>query len=131
MAGSSKSLPHIEEMGMSDPTREEIDAKLVAAEARAETRFIELSGKIDRLTDLVTTSVGQLTGEVGRVRSEMRDVKDDNKNTRWTIVITVIVTILAALAALWTTQGNLISAFNAGLAVKSEPPSSPTKNPSQ
>jgi len=38
---------------MSDPTREEIDAKLAAAEARTETRFTELNGKMDRLADSI------------------------------------------------------------------------------
>lgn len=93
------------------PTEQElVDAKLSAAEARTETRIVELSGKMDRLTDLLTTSTVQLTQEV-------REVKADNKNTRWTIGITVVVTIIAALAALWTTQNNLIAAFSTGLGI--------------
>ena len=37
---------------MPDPTREEFDAKLATVEARSETRFTELSGKIDRVVEL-------------------------------------------------------------------------------
>ena len=36
---------------MSDPTREEFDAKLTIAELRTENRFNELSSKIDRVVD--------------------------------------------------------------------------------
>jgi hypothetical protein len=54
-------FPHIiepetaRESEMSDPTREEFDAKLATVEARTETRFVELSSKIDRLTDVTIT----------------------------------------------------------------------------
>jgi hypothetical protein len=38
---------------MAEPTREEIDAKIAAVDARVETRFVELAGKIDRIADAV------------------------------------------------------------------------------
>jgi len=34
---------------MTDPTREEFDAKLATVEARTETRFVELGSKMDRV----------------------------------------------------------------------------------
>lgn len=105
---------------MAAPTREEIDAKLAAIEARTETRFVELSGKIDRLSD----SIGMLTGVVTDVKSELASVgsqvKEENRFTRWTIGITLIASLIAFAAALWTTQGNLLSAFQAGLASQSQ-----------
>jgi hypothetical protein len=94
---------------MSDPTREEIDAKLAAVEARTETRFTELNGKIDRLADSISV-----------LRSDIADVKADNRYTRWTIIVTVIASALAAIAALWITQANLLAAFSAGIAVRAE-----------
>jgi hypothetical protein len=95
---------------MSDPTREEIDAKLAAVEARTETRFTELNGKIvDRLADSISV-----------LRSDIADVKADNRYTRWTIIVTVIASALAAIAALWVTQANLLAAFSAGIAVRTE-----------
>jgi hypothetical protein len=102
---------------MSDPSREEVDAKLATVEARTETRFVELGGKIDRVGDSITAFNSAMTNELSGVKSELTTVKADNKYTRWTIVLA----ILAAIAALWVTQGNLLSAFQTGLLVKSEP----------
>jgi len=98
---------------MSDPTREEFDAKLATVEARTETRFVELSGKIDRVGD----AINALTSAVTTVRTE---VKEDNKFTRWTFGVTLIASLIAFGAALWVTQGNMLSAFQAGLLLKSE-----------
>ena len=100
---------------MAGPTREEVfNAKLETADARVETRFVELSAKLDRVTDAL-----------GAVRDGLAEVRTDNKKTRTTIIITVVASTLAALAALWTTQQNLLSAFQAGLAIKTTlPPSS-------
>jgi len=117
---------------MAEPTREEIEAKLEAVEARTEARFTQLTGtidvrfanldgKIDRLVD----SVWRLSEGVDAARKEGRA---DNKSTRWTIIIVVVASVIAGLAALWTTQGNMLSAFQAGLAAKpfeSQPPAKP------
>jgi hypothetical protein len=94
-------------------TREEVDAKLESVEARTETRFMELGGKIDRVADSITN----LTTAVTAVKTE---VKEDNKFTRWTIGVTLIASLIAFAGALWVTQGNLISAFQAGLLIKTE-----------
>jgi hypothetical protein len=98
---------------MSNPTREEIDAKLATVEARTEARFIELSGKIDRVAD----SINNLTSVVTAIRAE---VKEDYKFTRWTIGVTLVASLIAFTAALWVTQGNLLAAFQSGIAVRSE-----------
>jgi hypothetical protein len=102
---------------MADPTREEFDAKLEAVEARAESRFMELSGKIDRLADSVTLLTGGLTMQTADIR---REVRSENNFTRWTIVIAVVTSLIGAVAALWVTQGNLLSAFSAGLTLRPE-----------
>jgi hypothetical protein len=101
---------------MTDPTREEFDAKLATVEARTETRFVELGGKIDRVGDSITVLSSTMTSELGGVKSELMTGKADNKYTRWTIVLAV----LAAIGALWVTQSNLLSAFQTGLLLKSE-----------
>jgi hypothetical protein len=109
---------------MPEPSREEFEAKLATVEARTETRFVELSGKIDRIADAITSSNNSLTQQVSTLRTDvdrdLRAVLADNRNTRWTIVITIVAAILAALAALWGTQASLLSAFQAGLAVHGE-----------
>jgi hypothetical protein len=95
---------------MADMTREEIDAKLATVEARTETRFVELSGKLDRVVD----SISSLRGEVGAVRT-------DNKFTRLTIIVAVVGSVIAGLAALWVTQSNMLASFSAGIALHDTP----------
>ena len=101
---------------MTAPTREEFDAKLTNVELRTENRYNELSSKIDRVVDFITSLNSSVTSELGGVKSELVIVKADNKYTRWTIILAV----LAAIAALWVTQSNLLSAFQTGLLLKSE-----------
>ena len=107
---------------MAEPSREEIAAKLEAAEARTEARFAQLTGtldvrfaNLDTKIDRLVNSVGQLSAVVDEAKKEGRA---DNKTTRWTIIVVVVASVLAGLAALWTTQANLLAAFQAGLAVK-------------
>lgn len=127
-------------------TREEVIARLEAVEARGETRFVELGGKLDYLTDVMvgdhglftqmkslkadtlaqigalkaemTAQIGALKGEttaqIGSVKAEMIALKADNRTTRWTIVITLITSIIAASALILSVQANLLSAFQAG-----------------
>jgi hypothetical protein len=128
---------------MSDQTREEIDAKLAAVEARTETRFTELSGKIDRLADSIAalgstirielesvkSEIANVKSEIASVKSEIVYLRSDNKYTRWTIVVTVVASALAAIAALWITQANLLAAFSAGIAVRTETRDAPLTTP--
>lgn len=90
------------------PTREEMNAKLEATEARLEVRFVQIDGKLDRLVD----KLGGLSGLLG-------DVRDETKRTRITIVVTVVGAVVAGLAALYTSQSNLLQAFQTGLTVQS------------
>ena len=151
-----------EKLAMSDMTREEVDAKLQAVEARSEIRYVDLSGKLDRVLDALEaasqrsadlraeissrstdlrTELGTRSAELGNRSADLRadintritdlrteistlkdDIKSDNKLTRWTVVGVVVASILAAVGALWTTQGNLLSAFQAGIALHSSSP---------
>ena len=88
----------------SNMTREEMDAKLEAAEARNSAHYIDLQHKIEGLT-------AAITGERG-VLAEMRDLREENKATllqarqegqftRWTlfgIALAIIGTFIAVLA---------------------------------
>ena len=71
---------------MAAPTREEIDAKLAASEARAETRAVVSDGKLDAvLAKLV--SIGE----------KMDDVRADNRTTRanlWAVCAIVVAVII-------------------------------------
>jgi|ERR1700722_13703098 len=101
---------------MPDMTREEIDAKLELVEAKTQTRFVELSAKLDRVLESNNANSAMVTKELSRVHTEIKEaraeVRRDNNFTRWTIAGIVV----ASLAALWLTQSNLLSAFQAVLA---------------
>ena len=103
-------------------TREEISARFEAVEARGETRFVELGGKLDYLTDILIGDHGifaqmkSLKAEMNSFRAESRA---DNRATRWTIAITLITSIMAASALVLSVQSNLLSAFQAGQTVAS------------
>jgi hypothetical protein len=99
---------------MDNMTREEIEARLETVEARTETRFVELSGKIDRLGEI-------LAGDHG-VIAQVNSLKVDNKATRWTVVITLITSVLATAALVMNVQANLLAAFQAGQAQVSSGP---------
>jgi hypothetical protein len=115
---------------MADQTREEIDAKLAAVEARSETRFVELSGKVDRVLDAVDQANMSYIRSSRELRDEIQAVKSDNKFTRTTIIVTVIASLLAGLAALWVTQSNMLASFQAGISLhdsSAAPPAPPAK----
>jgi len=124
---------------MDGPTREEIDAKMAAVEARTETRFVELSGKIDRVIDALGRANTDLVRVSGEIRTELQTVKSDNKYTRTTIIVTIIASIIAGLAALWVTQSNMLASFEAGITLheassptpSTSAPKSPTPSPTR
>ena len=105
--------------GMADDpiTRSELSAHLDAVEARTETRFVELSGKIDRVVDSIASMRGEVSARLGQVERELTTVKSDNKFTRLTIVVAVVGSVIAGIAALWVTQANLLSAFQTGISL--------------
>lgn len=119
---------------MSTPTREEIDAKLAASEARNETRFVEIAGKLDRIADSIGSYKELTDRDVQALRLDLnhkfdalhqgfepfRDLvaqtRADNKYTRLTIVIAVVSSAFAAVGLVFVTQQTLLTAFQAGLA---------------
>jgi hypothetical protein len=103
---------------MADVTREEIDAKLEAAEARTEARFAQLNGTLNVQFANLDYKIDRLANVVQQLSESVYTVKEDNKKTRTTIIIVVVASVLAGLAAIWTTQGNMLAAFQASLAVK-------------
>ena|ERR1700722_17844391 len=112
-------------VAMSDMNREEIDAKLTLVEARTETRFVELNAKLDHLLDAHTSFKQVVSSEFARMSKDFeesrREVMQGNSYTRWTIIVAVVPSMLAAVGALWVTQGNLLSAFQAVLAATAIP----------
>lgn len=122
---------------MAEPSREEIDAKLEAAEARTEARFAQLTGtldlrfsnldhKVDRIADSVGFVSAKMIETADRLSAQLietqREVRAENKTTRSTMIVTAIVSVITVIGILLTvllaSQSNLLSAFQAGLAVK-------------
>jgi len=102
---------------------------LEAAEARTEARFSKLRGTLDLRFANLDNKIDQLAETVPRLASDVvagrAEIVAENKTTRWTIVAVVVASVLAGIAAIWITQGNMLAAFQASLAVKtsqSEPP---------
>jgi hypothetical protein len=108
-----------------EETREIINDKLGAVEARIDTKLVGIEGKIDLLAATMASSNNQVQAEVSRLTIAVGEVKADNKYTRWTIIITVVLSLIAAGSALWTTQSNMLSAFGAGLTLRTTPPTPP------
>jgi hypothetical protein len=100
---------------VADLSREEMEAKLEAAEARTEARFAQISGTID-------VRFSNIENKLDRLTDVVNDSMAETKSTKVTVVVTTIGSVLAAigiiLAVLLTSQSNLLSAFQAGLAVK-------------
>jgi hypothetical protein len=86
-----------------EETREIINDKLAAVEARLDAKLTGIDAKIDRISD-----------SVARFSREIHEVKTDNKSTRTTIVVTVIVALLAAVGVIITIQIGLLTAFSSG-----------------
>jgi hypothetical protein len=128
-ANDQQGMSDTEGASMAGPTREEIDAKLATVEARTETRFTELSGKIDRVIDAVGRANSDFVRVSGEIRTEIQTVKSDNKFTRTTIVVAIIASILAGLAALWVTQSNMLASFQAGIALHAASGAAPLQEP--
>jgi hypothetical protein len=126
---------------MADPlTRDEMNARLEAAEARTETRFAQLTGTVDlkftqtdHKVDRIAANVQELSAVVHSAVTEMRAdnkatiavVKADGKSTR-IAVYTTILAVLALVAALWIAgvgvENNMLAAFQAGIGVRTLPP---------
>lgn len=94
--------------------REELHLHLALNEARQETKFVTLIGEVK-----------QITTAVGGLQISVRELQEDNKNTRLTIWVTAIGSVLAIVGVLLAAQSNMLSAFQTGLTVVStvSPPS--------
>lgn len=125
------------------PSREEIDAKLAAAEARTETRFVELRGDMDTRMTAIDGRLGRLDDNINRMvnavssleaRIAVSDdiIRGEAKSTRTTMIVTGIGAILSVFAlvfALWqaglSVDANIFAAISAGREAASAPQASP------
>ncbi|HYZ41191.1 MAG TPA: hypothetical protein VE687_11285 [Stellaceae bacterium] len=110
------------------PSREEIDAKLEAAETRTEARFAQLAGTLDLRFANLDYKVDRLADSIVRLSTEVtesrREGRAESRTTRITMIVTAIASVLAIVGILLSSQANLLSAFQAGLSAKTSQSSS-------
>jgi hypothetical protein len=108
-----------------------IDARLEAVEARTETKFAQLLGKLDLLGSQLTGikgSVEALDGRITTLDGRITTIDDHVRSARSTIIAFVVATGLAVAGLAWagvqifqSGMGVSASAFQAGLATNTEP----------
>ena len=106
-----------------DVTRQEIDAKLEAVEARIDAKLVEVLSDIK----LVIAQVNRFGDETNGLRSEIRS---ENRSTRMTMIVTGIVVAIGIVAAMWQMQSGLLSAFQTGLTARIGTTDGPAARPS-
>lgn len=96
-----------------------LDAKLQAVEARTETKFAQLLGKLD----LMANQLGSIQGSVTALDTRITTIDTHVRSARLTIIAAVVGTGIAVAALAWggiqIFQGGMgasASAFQAGLA---------------
>ena len=96
-----------EAKNMSDPTREEIDAKIEASEARVEARLTAIDGKLDRLFDRLQVAISQ----TGDAKDAALAAQKAASSTKWNILFTALASIAALLAvwALWVQAAEMVA----------------------
>lgn len=109
------------------PTRNEIDAKLEAAEARTATALARIDGKLDRLFDRVEVAIQQTTeakASAEAARQEAIGARTASQNVKWNVVATglVVVGILLAAWAIWVQGIEMVSGIFGAITGTSNPP---------
>jgi hypothetical protein len=96
-----------------------MDAKLDAVEARTETKFAQLLGKIDLLVQTVT----DVKTDIGVLKTDIQAVDGHTRTSKREIIIAIVTTGFAVIALAWAGvqifQGGLSigeGAFQAGMA---------------
>jgi cobalamin biosynthesis Mg chelatase CobN len=123
------------------PTRDEITARLEAAEARTETRITQLGAGMEAratATDhKVDTLIGKIDALATAVTGVVAEVRADNKETRravWIVGIGAVLSVFGLVVALWiagiNVQANMIGAFQAAIGVRSLNDNATPKGPS-
>lgn len=110
---------------MTDITREELDAKLGATEARMDGRIVELTGKIDgyigRMEERDKRNDERFAGFAGTlsdIKTELRDTKSAIGSMKTTVITTGIGSVLAIVLGVAafnaTVLSNMVASFESG-----------------
>jgi hypothetical protein len=91
---------------MADMTREEVDAKLVANEARSDAQVAAILAKIDYI-------LARMDEMQQQMRDQVRDLKASMNDLRKTVTITIISTGIAVVLGIGGINATLLSNMNA------------------
>jgi hypothetical protein len=80
---------------MSDPTREEIQAQIAASEARGETKFARLEGKLD----LVLSKIDNSNSHYSDLKADIADSRRSTVANVWVVFGTVVALLIGLVAA--------------------------------
>ena len=100
------------------PSREEVNAKLEAVEARLETRLVKMDTKLDVIVDRLQTSAAASNDLREELKDTKRELKNDLMETKkaastikWNILFTglAVAGVMVAVFSLWTQGMEFIS----------------------
>jgi len=91
---------------MADMTREEVDAKIVANEARSDAQVAAILGKIDAL-------IARMDAFEQEMRETTRGIIDQMNSLKKTIIITGITSVLAIIFGVASFNATLLNNMNA------------------
>lgn len=116
--------PTGKDSGMVGPTREEIDAKLAAVEARVEAKLVGIDGKLDRIVDQIASSVfatnqkiDLLSEKVSNAGDDAREAKKAAGDIKWHVLYTAlgVVAVIFAMWAVWAQGIEMVAGLFGGI----------------
>jgi hypothetical protein len=113
----------VEQQGLSamgDPSREEFDAKLAAAEARTQTLFAQIDGKIDRLSDNLVRLRDEVADSRKEVAESRKEWRQEASSLRWWMVGTGLVVLFGVVGSVVGILAYGLSSVELGM--RSAPP---------
>lgn len=92
---------------MTAPTREEIDAKLAATEARIETKLTALESKFDLIATKIDYAIGQISSSqevvqktADRAENAALRAEEITHSTRWNMIFLALAVVASVIATL-------------------------------
>lgn len=103
---------------MTDISREELDAKLSATEARMETRVAEVVGRLDALMEAQKGRDGLTQQTFEQLQKAQTETLGGLKSLKNTIIVTTISSVIAIVLGIAafnsTVLSNMVSSFESG-----------------
>lgn len=101
------------------PNDELTDAKIAAAEARTDTKFAKLDGKVDLLLERIASLSASTAALQASSTAIQTEVRSENRSTRTTIVVTAIATVISLFFGIVTLLAWGGDEFGRGIEIQS------------